>query len=65
MDSLDQIPQKELKDIFGNIMKSEGQENIIRDFLRPHFEEITAEREPFTLPSGKIILEALMEECAE
>lgn len=25
-------------------MRSEGQENIIRDFLRPHFEEITAER---------------------
>lgn len=65
MDSLDQIPQKEFKDIFSNIMKSEGQENIIRDFLRPHFEEITAEREPFTLPSGEIILEALMEECTE
>ena len=44
MDSLDQIPQKEFKDIFSNIMKSEGQENVIRDFWRPHFEEITAER---------------------
>lgn len=65
MDSLNQIPQKEFKDIFSNIMRSEGQENIIRDFLRPHFEEITAEREPFTLPSGEIILEALMEECME
>ena len=50
---------------YGNIMKSEKQENTIRDFLGPHFEEITAEREPFTLPSGEIILEALMEECAE
>lgn len=65
MDSLDQIPQKKFKDIFSNIMRSEGQENIIRDFLRPHFEEITAEREPFTLPSGEIILEALMEEYTE
>lgn len=65
MDSLDQIPQKEFKDIFSNIMKSERQENTIRDFLRPHFEKITAERESFTLPSGEIILEALMEECTE
>lgn len=32
---------------------------------RPHFEEITAEREPFTLPSGEILLEAPMEECTE
>ena len=50
---------------YGNIMKSEKQENTIRDFLRPHFEEITAERESFTLPSGEIVLEVLMEECAE
>lgn len=65
MGALDKVPQKDFKTIFGNIIKAEKQENAIRDFLRPHFEEITAMREPFALPSGEIILESLMEECAE
>ena len=38
---------------------------FIRDFLRPHFEEITTAREAFALPSGETILESLMEECVE
>ena len=65
MEALDKVPQKDFKAILGNIIKAEKQENVIRDFLRSHFEEITAAREPFALPSGETILESLMEECVE
>lgn len=65
MGALDKVPQKDFKSVFGNIIKADKQENVIRDFLRPHFEEITAARESFALPSGETILESLMEECVE
>ena len=65
MDSLDKVTQKEFKTIFGSIIKAEEQETVIRDFLRPHFEQITIAREVFSLPSGETILESLMEECVE
>lgn len=65
MDSLDKVTQKEFKAIFGSIIKAEEQETVIRDFLRPHFEQITTTREAFSLPSGETILESLMEECVE
>lgn len=65
MESLDKVPQKEFKTVFGDIIKAENQENVIRNFLSPRFEEITAVRESFVLPSGETILESLMEECVE
>ena len=65
MEALDKVPQKDFKAIFGKIIKAEEQEKVIRDFLRPHFEEVTATREIFVLPSGETILESLMEECVE
>ena len=61
--ALDKIPQKDFKNIFGSIIKAEQQENVIRDFLKPHFEEITMKRASFALPSGEEILESIMEEC--
>lgn len=61
--ALDKIPQKDFKNIFGSIIKAEQQENVIRDFLKPHFEEITMKRASFALPSGEVILESIMEEC--
>lgn len=65
MESLDKVPQKEFKTVFGDIIKAENQEDVIRNFLSPRFEEITAVRESFVLPSGETILESLMEECVE
>lgn len=65
MGALDKVPQKDFKSVFGNIIKAEEQENVIRDFLCPHFEEITSAREVFALPSGETILESLMEEIVE
>ena len=62
---LDKVPQKEFKSLFESIIKAERQEEIIRKFLESHFEEITAQRAPFALPSGETILETLMEECTE
>ena len=65
MGALDKVPQKDFKSVFGNIIKAEEQEKVIRDFLCPHFEEITSAREVFALPSGETILESLMEEIVE
>lgn len=65
MGALVKVSQKDFKFVFGNIIKAEEQENVIRDFLCSHFEEITSAREVFALPSGETILESLMEECVE
>lgn len=65
MAALDKTPQKDFKTVFADIIKSEQQENTIREFLSPHFETITGEREAFALPSGELILESLLEECVE
>ena len=48
---------------FSGLIKSERQEETIREYVIPRFEKITAEREAFSLPSSETILEALMEEC--
>lgn len=61
---LDGIPQKEFKAIFGEIIKSDNQEAVIRQHLIPHFESIVAKRERFTLPASEIILEAIVEEAS-
>ena len=65
MVAMDKVPQKDFKSVFGNIIKAEEQENVIRDFLRSHFEEITSARKSFALPSGETILESLMEDIVE
>lgn len=59
---LDGVSQKELKNLFGEILKSEKQEETVRIFLVPHFEEVIGEREAFVLPSSEEILEALIDE---
>ena len=60
MGALVKVSQKDFKFVFGNIIKAEEQENVIRDFLCSHFEEITSAREVFALPSGETILESLI-----
>ena len=65
IEALDKVPQKEFKMVFGDIIKAENQEDVIRNFLNPRFEEITAARQTFALPSGETILESLLEECVE
>ena len=62
---LDKVPPKEFKPLFGEILKSEQQEETIRKFVSPYFEAVIAEREPFALPSGEAIIEALVEDCEE
>ena len=65
MKKLDEVPSKEFKPLFGKILKSEQQEDTIREFLLPHFDAVVAEREPFALPSGEDIIEAIVEDCEE
>lgn len=62
---LDEIPQKEFKPLFGDILKAEKQEETIRNFLTPYFDAVINEREHFALPSSETILEAMVEDCAE
>lgn len=63
MADLDKVSQKDFKALFSGLIKSERQEETIREYLTPRFEKITAEREAFSLPSSETIWEALMEEC--
>ena len=65
MKKLDEVPSKEFKPLFGKILKSEQQEDTIREFLLPHFDAVVSEREPFALPSGEDIIEAIVEDCEE
>lgn len=65
MKKLDEVPQKEFKPLFGKILKSEQQEATIREFLLPHFEAVVTEREPFALPTGEAIMEAIVEDCED
>lgn len=62
---LDEIPQKEFKSLFGEILKAEKQEETIRNFLTPYFDAVINEREHFALPSSETILEAMVEDCVE
>lgn len=58
---LNEIGQKEFKVLFENIEKANEQEEVIRDFLNPHFETVIAERSPFLLPTSECILDAMAE----
>lgn len=57
---LDSIKQKEFKALFDSLQKAPEQEQIIRSFLEPHFDAVISEREPFSLPSGDEIVEAVI-----
>ena len=65
IEKLDSIPQKEFKALFSTILKEENQEDLVRNFLTPHFDAVIDEREPFALPSSEIILEAMVEDCVK
>lgn len=58
---LNEIDQREFRTLFGNLAKADEQECIIRDFLSPYFEAVTAERAQFALPTSENIVEALIE----
>lgn len=62
---LDSISKKEFKTLFNSLLKSENQEELIRNFLSPHFNAVIEEREYFTLPSNETILESMLEDCVD
>lgn len=59
IEKLDNVDKNEFKNLFESILSNENQENTIRDFLTSYFEEITARRPKFTLPSNENILHAM------
>lgn len=59
--SLNNISQKEFKMLFETIEQSERQEEIIQNFLEPHFDAIMQERERFSLPSNEELAAAFAE----
>lgn len=58
-------PENNLPELFENILKAEQQEEEVRRFLTPMFEEITASRPKFELPSNEEIDNALEAIAAE
>ena len=61
IESMNQVRQKEFKELFDNIQKSNEQEKVIRDFLEPKLEEIVSQREQFYLPSDEEMDKAFSE----
>lgn len=61
IEGLNQTSSEDMKNLIMEVVKSEQQEQTIRDFLQPRFEEITAKREHFVLPSTLQIDAALNE----
>ena len=53
VESMNQVSQKEFKELFGNIQTNNEQESVIRDFLEPKLDEIVMNREQFSLPSDE------------
>lgn len=52
--------QASFKKLMEDTLSSDAQEETIREFLTPAFEEIAARREPFNAPSEKKITDALL-----
>lgn len=53
--------QKVFKKLFESISQAEQQEETIRAFLTPIFDDVVAARSEFQLPSAEIIVDAMME----
>ena len=53
VESMNQVSQKEFKELFGNIQTNNDQDSVIRDFLEPKLDEIVMNREQFSLPSDE------------
>ena len=62
MQSIDKLEGKEFKNLFASIMQADKQEDVIRNFLSPRFDEIVNAREKFNLPNPVEIMEAIIEE---
>lgn len=58
---LNEVKQKEFKTLFENLEKASEQECVVRDFLNPHFEAVTAKRARFLLPTPESIINAMAE----
>lgn len=61
IENLNETSSDDMKNLIMNVVKSNQQEQTIRDFLQPRFEAITAEREHFALPSAMQVDAALTE----
>lgn len=61
IEDLNETSSDDMKNLIMDVVKSEQQEQTIRDFLQPRFEAITAKRAPFALPSAMQVDAALTE----
>lgn len=57
---LDERKQKEFKALFESLQKAREQEPLIRSFLKPCFEAVVSQREPFALPLEDQIMDAII-----
>lgn len=58
---LNEIEQKEFKQMFERLGQSKEQELVLREFLNPYFESIAEERAEFVLPSSKEMMEVIID----
>lgn len=58
---LDDVESTEFKTLFEKTLPAKNQEEKVRDFLTPKFEEITSRRKRFAAPTNDQIAEALKE----
>lgn len=64
VDALGKVSQHTLTDLFETVRSSDEQENVLRAFLAPIFDEVVSGREAFKLPIAQEIEEAV-EDLAE
>lgn len=62
---LNEIPQDDLKALFEDAMGSDQQEEVLRAFLSPIFDEIVAQRLRFILPSYEEVFKILADSAGE
>lgn len=68
VEKLNGVEERRIKELFEEMRCADNQENFIRDFLTPLFDEVVAGRDAFNLPSPEQInasIGALAEEYDE
>ena len=57
---ISEVDQKTFKKLFESIAQAEKQEETIRSFLTPMFDDVVAKRAEFLLPSAEMVVDAMV-----
>lgn len=59
VERLNAVPRKDFGKLMDSVFSSEGQEECIRRFLEPIFDDVIARREKYELPPDELVGEVL------